>query len=119
MPVLLFPVADRCPACRSVAALLFPIFASYKALQANDQTQLTPWLMYWVVIACVILIDNFFGWFLSVYHPQSPRPPGDKSEPLVNHRSLPLYQEIKAVFLLWLVLPQTKVCPFIAVQEVQ
>jgi hypothetical protein len=26
--------------------------------------------MYWVVIACVILVDNFFGWFLSVYHPQ-------------------------------------------------
>ena len=53
--------------CRSVAALLFPIFASYKALKANDQTQLTPWLMYWVVIACVIVVDNFFGWFLSVY----------------------------------------------------
>jgi receptor expression-enhancing protein 1/2/3/4 len=48
---------------------LFPIFASYKALKANDQTQLTPWLMYWVVIACVIIVDNFLGWFLSVYHP--------------------------------------------------
>ena len=52
---------------RSVAAFLFPIFASYKALKANDQHQLTPWLMYWVVIACVIVVENFFGWFLNLY----------------------------------------------------
>ena len=48
---------------------LFPIFASYKALKANDQTQLTPWLMYWVVIACVIVVENFLGWFLNLYVP--------------------------------------------------
>lgn len=89
---------------RSVAAFLFPIFASYKALKANDQTQLTPWLMYWVVIACVITVENFLGWFLNLYIPKD-----------VSNIRLPLYQEVKAVFLLWMVLPQTQVsslpCP--------
>ena len=57
------------PCVRSLAAFLFPIFASYKALKANDQTQLTPWLMYWIVIACVITVENFLGWFLNLYVP--------------------------------------------------
>jgi TB2/DP1, HVA22 family len=51
----------------SITAFLFPIFASYKALKANDQTQLTPWLMYWVVIACIVVVENFLGWFLNLY----------------------------------------------------
>jgi hypothetical protein len=55
--------------CSSVVAFLFPIFASYKALKANDQHQLTPWLMYWVVIACVVTVENFLGWFLNLYVP--------------------------------------------------
>jgi receptor expression-enhancing protein 1/2/3/4 len=52
-----------------VIAFLFPVFASYKALKANDQTQLTPWLMYWVVIGCFVAFENFFGWFLNLYIP--------------------------------------------------
>lgn len=86
-------------AFRSVAAFLFPIFASYKALKANDQTQLTPWLMYWVVVACVIVVENFLGWFLNLYGHIKLRANG----------RIPMYQDIKAVFLLWLVLPQTQV----------
>lgn len=56
--------------------------------------------MYWVVIACVITVENFLGWFLNLYLPLT------KSR--INRR-LPLYQEAKAIFLLWLVLPQTQV----------
>lgn len=50
---------------RSVAAFLFPIFECYKAIKANDQSQLTLWLMYWVIIACIIVVENFLGWFLN------------------------------------------------------
>lgn len=48
----------------SVASFLFPVFASYKALKANDPAQLTPWLMYWVVIGCVSFIESWVGWIL-------------------------------------------------------
>lgn len=56
-----------CLLISAIAAFLFPIFASYKALKANDPTQLTPWLMYWVVIAGVVVVENFLGWFLYQY----------------------------------------------------
>lgn len=69
----------------SVATFLFPVFASYKALKANDPSQLTPWLMYWVVIACILVVESWTGWILCWF---------------------PFYQEIRAGFMLWLVLPQ-------------
>ncbi|KAL7276924.1 hypothetical protein RUND412_000068 [Rhizina undulata] len=71
----------------SIATFLFPVFASYKALKANDPAQLQPWLMYWVVIACVLVIESWTGWLFSW---------------------LPFFQEIRAGFMLWLVLPQTQ-----------
>lgn len=48
----------------SIATFLFPVFASYKALKGNDPAQLAPWLMYWVVLACVLLVENWFEWLL-------------------------------------------------------
>ncbi|KAI5852978.1 TB2/DP1, HVA22 family-domain-containing protein [Morchella snyderi] len=69
----------------SVATFLFPVFASYKALKANDPSQLTPWLMYWVVIGCITVVESWTGWILCW---------------------LPFYQEIRAGFMMWLVLPQ-------------
>lgn len=71
----------------SVATFAFPIFASYKALKANDPAQLTPWLMYWVVLACVLCVESWVGWAVSW---------------------VPFYQDIRACFMLWLVLPQTQ-----------
>ncbi|PTD04148.1 hypothetical protein FCULG_00002006 [Fusarium culmorum] len=47
----------------SVASFLFPIFASYKALKTSDPTQLTPWLMYWVVLSCCLLVESWV-WFI-------------------------------------------------------
>ncbi|KAI9793053.1 MAG: hypothetical protein M1816_000951 [Peltula sp. TS41687] len=64
----------------SIATFLFPVFASYKALKGNDPAQLSPWLMYWVVLACVLLVEKWF----------------------------PFYAWIRAIFLLYLVLPQTQ-----------
>jgi len=48
----------------SAASFLFPLFASYKALKTGDPSQLTPWLMYWVVLACVLLVESWTEWFL-------------------------------------------------------
>lgn len=51
----------------SVASFLFPLFASYKALKTSDPAQLTPWLMYWVVLACALLVESWTDWFLVWY----------------------------------------------------
>lgn len=48
----------------SVASFLFPIFASYKALNSADPAQLTPWLMYWVVFSCCLLAESWVSWIL-------------------------------------------------------
>lgn len=71
----------------SIASFLFPLFASYKALKTSDPTQLTPWLMYWVVLACALLVESWTEWIL-VW--------------------IPFYAYIRLLFLLYLVLPQTQ-----------
>ncbi|KAJ5438732.1 uncharacterized protein N7458_009730 [Penicillium daleae] len=71
----------------SVITILFPIFASYKALRSADPSQLAPWLMYWVVLSVVLLVESWtvfiIGWF-------------------------PFYSWIRLFFLCYLVLPQTQ-----------
>lgn len=52
---------------RSIASFLLPIFASYKALKTSDPAQLTPWLMYWVVFACALLVESWTEWILTWY----------------------------------------------------
>lgn len=71
----------------SSATFLFPVFASYKALKTNDPQQVTPWLMYWVVIACVLVVEAYTDWLL---------------------RWFPFYYNLRCAFFLWLVLPQTQ-----------
>ncbi|KJR86314.1 HVA22 domain membrane protein [Sporothrix schenckii 1099-18] len=74
-------------ALASVASFLFPVYASYKALNTADPAQLTPWLMYWVVLACVLLVESWTDWIL-VW--------------------VPFYHYFRLFFLLYLVLPQTQ-----------
>ncbi|KAL1888999.1 hypothetical protein Sste5346_009179 [Sporothrix stenoceras] len=74
-------------ALASIASFLFPLFASYKALNTADPAQLTPWLMYWVVLACVVLVESWTDWIL-VW--------------------IPFYHYFRLFFLLYLVLPQTQ-----------
>lgn len=71
----------------SIASFLFPLFASYKALKTSDPAQLTPWLMYWSVLSCALLVESWFG-FVLVW--------------------IPLYAYARLLFLLYLVLPQTQ-----------
>ncbi|KAI9828176.1 MAG: hypothetical protein M1826_006104 [Phylliscum demangeonii] len=71
----------------SIATFVFPVFASYKALQNRDGAQQTVWLMYWVVLACVLLVESWFEWVL-VW--------------------IPFYTWFRALFFIYLVLPQTQ-----------
>ncbi|KAJ9209645.1 hypothetical protein DTO166G4_8775 [Paecilomyces variotii] len=71
----------------SVISILFPAFASYKAIRTADPRQLAPWLMYWVVLTGVLLAESWtvfiIGWF-------------------------PFYSWIRLGFMAYLVLPQTQ-----------
>ncbi|KAI1078769.1 TB2/DP1, HVA22 family-domain-containing protein [Whalleya microplaca] len=71
----------------SIASFLFPLFASYKALKTSDPAQLTPWLMYWSVFACALLVESWLE-FILVW--------------------VPFYAYLRLLFLLYLVLPQTQ-----------
>ncbi|KAK4186373.1 TB2/DP1, HVA22 family-domain-containing protein [Podospora australis] len=71
----------------SIASFLFPLFASYKALKTSDPAQLTPWLMYWVVLSILVLVESWTEWILIW---------------------VPFYAWIRFFFLLYLVLPQTQ-----------
>ncbi|MCJ1403233.1 hypothetical protein MMC11_006456 [Xylographa trunciseda] len=71
----------------SLLTILFPVFASYKALRTSDPAQLTPWLMYWVSFAIVTLFEAW-TWYLVSW--------------------IPLYAYIRLIILSYLVLPQTQ-----------
>lgn len=67
--------------------LIFPMFASYRALVSNDISLIRPWLMYWVVFATLQFAEDVF-------------------RPIV--RLVPFYGLFKMGALIWLVLPQTQ-----------
>ncbi|KAI1411449.1 TB2/DP1, HVA22 family-domain-containing protein [Hypoxylon sp. FL1857] len=71
----------------SIASFLFPLFASYKALKTSDPAQLIPWLMYWSVLSCALLVESWTE-FILVW--------------------VPFYSYMRLFFLLYLVLPQTQ-----------
>ncbi|OCL11463.1 hypothetical protein AOQ84DRAFT_361486 [Glonium stellatum] len=47
------------------ATVLFPVFASYKALQTSDPALLSPWLMYFVTLSLLHLVESTFDFILS------------------------------------------------------
>lgn len=48
----------------SVTSILFPIFASYKALRTTDPALLKPWLMYWTTLSLFLMAESTFYWIL-------------------------------------------------------
>ena len=91
----------------SIITILLPVFASYKALRAADLAQLSPWLIYWIILSLILLVESWtvfiLGW-------------------------LPFYSWVRLFVLSYLVLPQTQgakllytnyVEPFIASHEHQ
>ncbi|KAF0488450.1 receptor expression enhancing protein 3 [Gigaspora margarita] len=71
----------------NVVGYLYPAYASFKAIKANNTKNITAWLTYWIVMALFSVgegtADNFIFW-------------------------LPFYYEIKMIFVIWLILPQTQ-----------
>ncbi|KAF9948363.1 receptor accessory protein 4 [Mortierella alpina] len=71
----------------TVAGSFYPAYASYKAINSRDHTRLTAWLMYWTVMGIFtlaeVVLDTLVFW-------------------------LPFYYEIKMLFVLWMILPQTQ-----------
>ncbi|KAH8732357.1 TB2/DP1, HVA22 family-domain-containing protein [Phaeosphaeriaceae sp. PMI808] len=55
-------VADALTVATTV---LFPIFASYKALHTSDPALLAPWLIYFVVLSAFTAVENTFDFILS------------------------------------------------------
>ncbi|KAF2712058.1 hypothetical protein K504DRAFT_488566 [Pleomassaria siparia CBS 279.74] len=45
--------------------VLFPIFASYKALHTSDPALLAPWLMYFITLSLFTLVENTFDFILT------------------------------------------------------
>ncbi|KAH9953737.1 TB2/DP1, HVA22 family-domain-containing protein [Russula dissimulans] len=72
-----------------IAAFLYPGYASFKTLSQRPASEedLERWLMYWSVLACAIGVEYLAGWLVSW---------------------IPFYHLFKILFLLYLVLPQTR-----------
>eukprot|EP00298_Acanthocystis_sp_HF-20_P026503 c423_g1_i1.p1 GENE.c423_g1_i1~~c423_g1_i1.p1 ORF type:complete len:145 (-),score=10.21 c423_g1_i1:90-524(-) len=68
----------------SFISFLYPMYRSIKAIETDSKDDDTQWLVYWVVIGFVNLIEALFGFVLFVF---------------------PFYFEIKLAFVLWLQLP--------------
>ncbi|XP_037742310.1 receptor expression-enhancing protein 4 [Chelonia mydas] len=76
--------------CRVVVlvfGMLYPAYASYKAVKTKNIREYVRWMMYWIVFALFMametLTDMFVSWF-------------------------PFYYEIKMAFVVWLLSPYTK-----------
>jgi receptor expression-enhancing protein 1/2/3/4 len=73
----------------SVAAFLYPGYASYKTLSQRPASEedLERWLMYWSVLGCIVGVEYVAEWAICW---------------------IPLYYPMKTLFLLYLALPQTR-----------
>ncbi|ORX98205.1 receptor expression enhancing protein 3 [Basidiobolus meristosporus CBS 931.73] len=71
----------------TVGGLLYPAYASFKALEERRSEELLTWLMFWIVMgvftAVEFVADIVVFWF-------------------------PFYYQLKMLFILWLILPQTQ-----------
>ncbi|XP_052590194.1 receptor expression-enhancing protein 4 isoform X2 [Peromyscus californicus insignis] len=76
--------------CRLVVlifGMLYPAYASYKAVKSKNIREYVRWMMYWIVFAIFMATETFTDVFISWF---------------------PFYYEIKMAFVLWLLSPYTK-----------
>ncbi|KAG8969360.1 hypothetical protein FRC05_001099 [Tulasnella sp. 425] len=78
----------------STIAYAYPAYASFKSLSRRpaEEAELVRWLMYWSVVGCIVALEHVAEWTISW---------------------IPFYWFMKAVFLLWLALPQTQGASYI------
>ncbi|CAI0473458.1 unnamed protein product [Linum tenue] len=84
--LLLSPIGSNIvtrAACCSVGIVL-PVYSTYQALEANDETQQRKWLIYWTAYGSFSLAEVFADKLLSW---------------------VPMYYHMKFAFLVWLQLP--------------
>ncbi|KAM0792230.1 hypothetical protein ACM66B_004926 [Microbotryomycetes sp. NB124-2] len=81
----------------TVAGAVYPAYASYKAIKANDVSQLEVWLMFWVVMGIVMTFESTLEWLVTW---------------------VPFYYEVKTLVILWLTLPQIQGSTYIYVAHV-
>jgi hypothetical protein len=70
-----------------VFGLLFPAYASIHAIESGSTEDDTQWLIYWLCYSLLAITESLAWPFL---------------------RWVPLYGELKAILLIWMVMPQTK-----------
>ncbi|XP_060643459.2 receptor expression-enhancing protein 4 isoform X2 [Anolis sagrei] len=72
---------------RLIFGMLYPAYASYKAVKTKNIREYVRWMMYWIVFALFMatetVADTFISWF-------------------------PFYYEIKMAFVVWLLSPYTR-----------
>ncbi|XP_061282937.1 receptor expression-enhancing protein 4 isoform X3 [Bos javanicus] len=76
--------------CRLVVlvfGMLYPAYASYKAVKTKNIREYVRWMMYWIVFALFMAVETFTDIFISWF---------------------PFYYEIKMAFVLWLLSPYTR-----------
>ncbi|EMS25092.1 TB2/DP1/HVA22-related protein [Rhodotorula toruloides NP11] len=90
-----------CKVVCTTSSILYPLFASYKALrppqsvgrsQQEQHEQMERWLMFWCVMAGVWVWEDWAEWSV---------------------RWFPFYHEVKTLAILWLVLPQVQGASYI------
>ncbi|XP_062995080.1 receptor expression-enhancing protein 4 isoform X2 [Elgaria multicarinata webbii] len=76
-----------CRAVILVFGMLYPAYASYKAVKTKNIREYVRWMMYWIVFALFMatetIADTFISWF-------------------------PFYYEIKMAFVVWLLSPYSR-----------
>uniref|UniRef100_A0A8C0BSX9 Receptor expression-enhancing protein n=1 Tax=Buteo japonicus TaxID=224669 RepID=A0A8C0BSX9_9AVES len=84
----------RWPACltpplryRLVFGMLYPAYASYKAVKTKNIREYVRWMMYWIVFALFMATETFTDLLISWF---------------------PFYYEIKMAFVIWLLSPYTR-----------
>ncbi|KAJ7777954.1 TB2/DP1, HVA22 family-domain-containing protein [Mycena maculata] len=84
----------------SVAAFLYPGYASYKTLSQRPASEedLERWLMYWSVLGCIVSVEYVAEWLI---------------------RWIPFYYAMKTLLLLYLALPQTRGSTYIYINHLQ
>ncbi|XP_068776879.1 receptor expression-enhancing protein 4 isoform X2 [Struthio camelus] len=70
-----------------VFGMLYPAYASYKAVKTKNIREYVRWMMYWIVFAIFMATETFTDIFISWF---------------------PFYYEIKMAFVVWLLSPYTR-----------
>merc|ERR1712025_359394 len=68
--------------------MLYPAYASFKAVRTKNVREYVKWMMYWIVFAIFSSLETFADIFVAFW--------------------FPFYYEVKILFLIWLISPVSK-----------